>query len=526
MTIQFDPEITELQLAYKRAKSDRPSRCFVEYPYLIKWAELNLSVWLKELQEKCTVGFQPHSSRLCWLPKPNSLLRPGNIIHFKDEVVYNLLLARLYKSIWNVLQSFQGEPDAAYVLAGPDKTEWFQNNFTSWDGFRNKSIEYIEDGAKFVVVADITGFYENIDIDKLLSDLRHMTGGAGPEIELLRNCLRKWSARGEKGIPQGYSASDLLAKVYAYPVDIALRNEGYRHLRYVDDIRIFCSSRIDAKRAILSLSQHIHKRGLNLQSAKTRILSTPEAFAKFDGVKPIVEGIQQDLLNEIQSEIKEESPYPDSEHIEFLLRIRKELPSEVLERTFEEYFAASNPAPFDKTLFHYLLNRLGKAKSRIAVNYCLDALRERTEETQYILKYFSEIGPSEKEISPIVDYMVSPVAIYDYQCYQLLKWLYTENINNDLTLKYCRRIAGDFNRDLWLRSWAIAYLGNHGDIADLQSIESMYASCSSDFEKADCVMALSRMEHGRRNAFYSAIKGDGLLVDRAVQMVKDNKRIK
>lgn len=523
MATQFDPEITEFQLAYKRAKSDRPSRCFVEYPYLIKWAELNLSEWLNELQKKCSAGFQPHSSRLCWLPKSNSLLRPGNIIHFKDEVVYNLILARLYKGIWNALRTFQGEPDAAYVLVGPEKTEWFQNNFTSWDGFRNKSLEYLENGAKFVVVADITGFYENIDIDKLLSDLRQIAGGAGPEIDLLRNCLRKWSARGEKGIPQGYSASDLLAKVYANPVDIALRNEGYRHLRYVDDIRIFCSSRIEAKKAILSLSRHIHKRGLNLQSAKTRILSTPEAFSKFDGVKPIVEGIQQELLNEIQKEIKEESPYPDSTHLEFLLRTRKELPSEVLERTFEEYFAASNPAPFDKTLFHYLLNRLGKAESRIAVNYCLDALRERTEETEYILKYFSEIVPSAKDIRSIVGYMTSPSAIYDYQCYQLLKWLYTENIKNHLALKYCRGIATDFNRDLWLRSWAIAYLGSYGDIADLQSIESLYSACSSDFEKADCVMALSRMESGRRNSLYSSIKGDGLLVDRAIQIVKGRK---
>jgi len=67
---------------------------------------------------------------------------------------------------------------------------------------------------------------------------------------------------------------------------------------------------------------------------------------------------------------------------------------------------------------------------------------------------------------------------------------------------------------------AIAYLGSYGDIADLTSIESMYAACSSDFEKADCVMALSMLESGRRNAFYSSIKGDGLLVDRAIKMVK------
>jgi hypothetical protein len=95
-----------------------------------------------------------------------------------------------------------------------------------------------------------------------------------------------------------------------------------------------------------------------------------------------------------------------------------------LERTFEEYFSASNPAPFNKTLFHYLLNRIGKAKSRVAVNFCLDALRERAEETAYILKYFCEISSSETDIKSIVDYLTSPIAIYDYQCYQALKWFF------------------------------------------------------------------------------------------------------
>jgi hypothetical protein len=301
-------------------------------------------------------------------------------------------------------------------------------------------------------------------------------------------------------------------------------NDGYRHLRYVDDIRIFCRSKIEAKRAILSLSRHIHTRGLNLQSAKTEILSASDAFKKFDGVKPTVEGIQKELMTEIQMEIAEEGPYPDTPAIDRLLRKYKELPSAVLERTFEEYFAASNPAPFNKTLFHYLLNRIAKAKSRVAVNYCLDALRERPEETSYILKYFSEIGPSLPDVNSIVEYLISPMAIYDFQCYQLLKWFSEENLKEDRVLKYSRQVMKDLGRDLWLRSWSIDYLGSYGDIADLTSIESMYARCTSDFERADCVMALSRMEPGRRNAFYSSIKGDGQLVDRAIGMVKRIKK--
>lgn len=524
MAVQFDPEIRELRSAYDRAKYDRPERCFVEYPHLMRWTEMNLAEWLADLKAKCSSGFQPHSSRLCWVPKANSLLRPGNILHFKDEVIYNLILGRLHDCIWKGLKSFQKEPDAAYVLTGRGKTVWFLGNFICWDNFRTKSLEYLKDNTSFVVVADITGFYENIDTDKLLSDLRQLSGGSKPEIDLLRICLRKWSARGDKGIPQGYSASDLLAKVYANQIDLGLINDGYHHLRYVDDIRIFCRSKVEAKRAIYDLSRHLHTRGLNLQSAKTKILSASDAFKEFDGVKPTVEGIQKELMAEIQTETAEEGPYSDTLTIDRLLLKYKKLPSVVLERTFEEYFSASNPAPFNKTLFHYLLNRLDKANSRIAVNYCLGALHKRPEETSYILKYFSEIGPSTTDINSIIEYLLSPMAIYDYQCYQLLKWFSVENVKEERLLKYSRQVMKDLGRDLWLRSWGLAYLGSHGDISDLASIESLYAECSSDFEKADCVMALMRMEHGRRNAFFTSINGDGHLVDRAIYIVKGSKK--
>ena len=48
-------------------------------------------------------------------------------------------------------------------------------------------------------------------------------------------------------------------------------------------------------------------------------------------------------------------------------------PPEVLEQTFQERFSLTSPEDnFDKTLFHYLLTRLGAAKSRIAVEYSLE----------------------------------------------------------------------------------------------------------------------------------------------------------
>lgn len=48
-------------------------------------------------------------------------------------------------------------------------------------------------------------------------------------------------------------------------------------------------------------------------------------------------------------------------------------------------------------------------------------------------------------------------------------------------------------------------------------MEAFYPSLRGELERAELVAALARMERGRRNAFYSGVRGDGVLVRRAVR---------
>ena len=70
----------------------------------------------------------------------------------------------------------------------------------------------IAQGADHVVITDIAGFYENIDIGLMLSDLRAVDDN-GPVGQRLSECLNKWSLShvSGRGIPQGFAASDILA---------------------------------------------------------------------------------------------------------------------------------------------------------------------------------------------------------------------------------------------------------------------------------------------------------------------------
>ena len=92
----------------------------------------------------------------------------------------------------------------------PNDPDWFENYFRLWRRFAEESIHKIQDSASHVVLADITAYYENIDIGLLLSDLRAI--GAEPAIlEMLSKCLNKWSLAAVPGrsLPQGFSPSNM-----------------------------------------------------------------------------------------------------------------------------------------------------------------------------------------------------------------------------------------------------------------------------------------------------------------------------
>jgi hypothetical protein len=77
------------------------------------------------------------------------------------------------------------------------------------------------------------------------------------------------------------------------------------------------------------------------------------------------------------------------------------------------------------------------------------------------------------------------------------------------------------NRDPWLRSYALAYVGGFGSTTELTDFEESYSEAETELERADRVAAVRRMERSRRNAFYARVAGHGRLVSRAVAVAKE-----
>jgi reverse transcriptase-like protein len=247
MTIAVD--IGELELAWKRFKRDLQDRYFIVHPRLVKWIEIDLPSWLGEVSTQIQTGYAPRPSRFCAVPKAKHLIRPASILEPEDAVVYNFAVGRTFPRIVSHLKSWSEPPDAAYLLGSSDSAEWTNMGFLIWQRWRERSIAHLKPAdIEYVVATDITGFYENIDLQKLASDLRAI--GADTEVvDLLQRCLRNWALPRNEGLPQGYSASDILAKLYLDSIDRYLRTDGFAHTRYVDDLRVFCRSKLDGKRA-------------------------------------------------------------------------------------------------------------------------------------------------------------------------------------------------------------------------------------------------------------------------------------
>lgn len=492
--------IRDTQRPYSIVKEDaRSGMNFVKYPYEAELFSRQHDQKLNKLKDELAADtYIPQPCNLANVPKGKGAVRPGAILTFEDQIAYTMLVDSIYPELHAELSDIQGVSDFAYQLQPQDHSTWFKHQFTCWDEFKNKSLEKISEGSQFVVVTDVTGCYENIDLNLLTADLRRI--GAPPQtISQIRKLLKKWGQVGTKGLPQGISASHLLAKLYMSGVDIEIRNAGYSQFRFVDDIRIFCNSIPEAKRALMTLTGILRRRGLNLQSAKSKILQADDARLEIAGKATVIDALHARLRSE--TDIIEVDGYPYAIEIQINTGVPNAEQLKIIRQAFRDYFVLGDDADFDKTLFHYLLNKLGNASDNVAVTYSLDLLERHPEETPHILKYLSKLSGRSAVFSQLIGFLNSDNAVYDYQNYLIIEWL----LDNGCTLnayKVILRTTGfDNNKPAYYRAKAKQALGSIGDHADLIRIRDSLNDASSLQEKEAIICSLARLESSVRNTF-------------------------
>jgi hypothetical protein len=514
----------DLPVAWRRVKYDLRHRAFLALPYEIELIEIDLEQWLAAIDQSIREdSYSPGPMVVCDVPKPGWLIRPGSHLSLVDRVVYTAAVGACYPLIHNALQWAQGVVDFGYLLAAdPNNPSWLKSRYTGWQDFREMSKEILQEAqVTHAMFGDIAAYYENIDISLLMSDLRSI--GADDEVlTLLSSCLNRWAQINGRGVPQGISASDILAKLYLNTVDLNLRAVNFRHLRYVDDIRLFADSEVTAKRGLLEVIKLLRRRGLNVQSAKTEVFAKEEALRDLEHVMERLNQVASRLVERIH-EIIGADPYMSTREVDdWIARNPDDSPIEVVTEAYELMFSDPETPDFDGTIFHYLLGRLARANSTAPLDlHYTDFLRTHPEQTGAILDYAANIGAAPRIEERLNGFLASSDAIYSYQNYQIVHWMgrFLDN-PSAATISQARRFWLDGSSPPYLKAVSRRIIAEHGSNADLERLENQYSDINSPTEQAELICSLRRMEIGRRNAFMRRVERDGEPQSRAVRWVR------
>jgi Retron-type reverse transcriptase len=148
----------------------------------------------------------------------------------------------------------------------------------------------LKEGYKYIVDADIKGYFDNIPQDKLMKLVE--TKIADSRILALLNqyltqkvidTAASWTP--EAGTPQGAVISPLLANIYLNPLDWLMLDKGYEMTRYADDFVVMCKTEAEAILALEMIRTWTEEVGLTLHPTKTKIVNADEEIFEFLGYK-------------------------------------------------------------------------------------------------------------------------------------------------------------------------------------------------------------------------------------------------
>ena len=237
------------------------------------WADYGLELEdnLRDLHARVHRGaYRARPSRRVYIPKPDGRRRPLGVAALEDKILQRALVE---------------------VLNAIYETDFLGFSY----GFRpgrspHRALDALAAGivgkkVNWVLDADFRDYFSSLDHQWLERFLEHRIA----DRRVLR-LIQKWMAAGviengswtafEEGVPQGASASPLLANVYLhYVFDLWAHQWRTRHAhgdvvitRFADDFVVGFEHREDAERFWADLRDRLAKFGLELNAEKTRLI--------------------------------------------------------------------------------------------------------------------------------------------------------------------------------------------------------------------------------------------------------------
>ena len=423
------------------------------------------------------------------VPKSNYVVRHAVCLHPVDRIVYSFILQKLGPSIEKNLS----EARYSYRPKNFNSKRLFGKRIVDqWIRFRTNLKKYIKEHAefKYVVSTDIAGFYEYVHITDFKKQMYNLCNAKNDRlIELLTVFLRSCAPSNHSGIPQNYDPSSYLASAFLDFLDKDLEAGGWKHFRYVDDIKVACKTKRDAQLAIIELIRSLRRFNLNLATHKTEIWDTkgpdyrdfirefPVVLSNTDKAvarknRRLVNGCLKQLISDVKPMTRKGSSSFD-------------------ERLFRAYIWRIVKCLWFKDVERVDLTSVAKACLRL-----LEEMPERTDTFTRFLSLYKERKYVQEAVCRIID-----TCVYPWQ--EMHLWsLMTEadKMKADALFSLARRRLRDTSYPEAARAYATVFLGKHGNYQDRNSIALMLRTPSSFFTVRATLLALQ--EHPDKRSIY------------------------
>jgi hypothetical protein len=426
------------------------------------------------------------------VPKENYVIREGCSFHPYDIIVFHFVLNRLVPIIEPKLSkarySYRMKKTASQKLFGYNPTE-------NWINFKNDIRKYFSDNPdyEYLVSTDVAGFFENIPIQSFKKQLLQMCNkNERQAIELLCFMLKEYSVSNYSGMPQNCDPFSYLCTAFLDFLDKELEAKSLKHFRYVDDIKVACRTKTDAKKAIIQIIQTLRTAHLNLSTAKTDII--PVNSEKFNNMLKEFPAFLHDIDNAVHNKQKRtiNNLYPKL--VSYTREVMKQKKDNFDERLFRACIWRIVKINYFKNINKLDLDSIGKK--------CLKLLDSMPSRTNTFLR-FLVLHKNRAYVQDAL-YALLQDTVYPWQ--EMLIWyllIQCDRIKNINILNLAKHRARDPGYDEAARNYIYIFLGKHGDYQDRRHIANLFPLAQSFRAQRSILIAIQ--EYQDRNTIYNSI---------------------
>lgn len=363
--------------------------------------EANLEQNLKTLCYKILSNqYNPSSQTLIRSAKKDGLTRPLAFLEIEDQIVLNAICESLEPQLLKDFPEYVNYSRSRIKVIKDSSEIDYESWFDRWLRHQDLLKKFVAEDSEyeFVVEADISNFFPSVNLRLLRQAISAKTEAEEKLLQLLFYLLHamvnkpEYSIDHDNGLPQeNHDASRMLAHFFLEPIDKDFEDWGReeRYIRWMDDFRIAVTSEIEGRKCLQKLQLLLEKRGLFLNTAKSKILSREQAKSEL-----FLD--ENAYLEEVHEKTKKGEIIDISEFESKLVAFLEKEKMGGWEKVLRRYYTEAR-----------------RVRSSILERYAIQHLKEFPSSARYILKYLHGRSHTKELLNQIFDYLKSEENIYE-----------------------------------------------------------------------------------------------------------------